>query len=371
MKLFFQTLFACSFMIAIISCKNRNPISAPPLSTEWPKDSVRVVQDSFSYPWEILWGKDNHIWVTERGGRILRIEPRSGARVFTFTVPDVVASGEGGLLGMVQHPNFSANGFLYIVYNYRRNNVYIQKVVRYNYQNNTLVNPLVLVDNIPAANIHNGSRLLITADEKLLISTGDAAIPSTAQDTSSLSGKILRINLDGTIPADNPFPNNRIWSYGHRNPQGMVLANNKLYTSEHGANIEDEINIIEKGRNCGWPSVEGPCNGVELNFCSLNNVREPIFSSGTSTLAYCGIDYYNGTRIPQWGNSLLLVTLKDQSLRQLKLSADGNSVVSSKTYLKNAFGRLRDVCISPEGRVYVCTSNAAGFDLLIEIQKPE
>jgi aldose sugar dehydrogenase len=370
MKFLFQALLFCAFFAAIIACKNRNPVSTPPISTDWPKDSIRVVQDSFSYPWEILWGKDNHIWMTERGGRILRIEPRTGARAFSFTIPDVVSFGEGGLLGMVQHPDFSTNGFLYVVYNYRKNGVYIQKVVRYVYQTNSLINPIVLVDNIPAANIHNGSRLFI-ANDKLFISTGDAAIPSLAQDTASLSGKILRINLDGSIPADNPFPNNRIWSYGHRNPQGMIVANNKLYTSEHGANIEDEINIIEKGRNCGWPSVEGPCNGVELNFCSLNNVHEPILSSGSSTLAYCGMDYYNSSRIPQWANSLLLVTLKDQSLRQLKLSGDGATVISSKTYLKNAYGRLRDVCVSPEGRVYVCTSNAAGFDLLIEIQKPD
>lgn len=370
MKPLFQTLFICIFISALVSCRNKDTI-APPVSTEWPKDSLRIVQDSLNYPWEILWGKDNHIWMTERTGRISRIEPRTGARVFSFNVPDVVSVGEGGLLGMVHHPNFSANGFLYIVYNYRKNNVYTEKVVRYTYQNNTLTAPFVLVDNIPAANIHNGSRLVITADEKLLISTGDAAIPSMAQDTASLSGKILRINLDGTIPADNPFPNNRTWSYGHRNPQGMVMVNNILYTSEHGANIDDEVNIIEKGRNFGWPNVEGPCNGVELNFCTLNNIKEPVFSSGSSTLAYCGLDYYNGTRIPQWANSLLLVTLKDQSLRQLKLSANGLTVTSSKTYLKNSYGRLRDVCVSPEGRVYVCTSNAAGFDLLIEIQKPD
>jgi glucose/arabinose dehydrogenase len=203
------------------------------------------------------------------------------------------------------------------------------------------------------------------------VSTGDASIPSMAQDITSPSGKILRMNTDGNIPTDNPMAGNRAWSWGHRNPQGMVFANNILYTSEHGPAIEDEINIIEKGRNYGWPNVNGLCDGLELNFCTNNNVKEPIFSSGSGTLAYCGLDYYNNARIPQWQNSLLLVTLKDQSLRQLKLSNDGLTVVSSKPYFKNLFGRLRDVCISPEGRVYICTSNGNVADKIIEIQKPE
>lgn len=334
-------------------------------------ENIRILKSNLSYPWEILWGKDNHIWMTERIGNISRIDPKTGNSTFQFSVPDVVSSGEGGLLGMALHPEFDKTGFLYIVYNYNKNNRYTEKVVRYTYQNNTLSNPFILLDDIPASNIHNGSRLLITADNKLLISTGDAASSSLAQNISSLSGKILRLNLDGSIPADNPYPGNSLWSWGHRNPQGMVFANNMLYISEHGPSVEDEINIIEKGRNYGWPDVTGPCDGNEISFCNDKNIKQPIFSSGNSTLAYCGLDYYNHSLISEWANSLLLVTLKDESLRQLKLSADGNSILSSKTYFKNKFGRLRDICISPDGKVYICTSNANGSDNLIEIKMPE
>jgi glucose/arabinose dehydrogenase len=204
---------------------------------------------------------------------------------------------------------------------------------------------------------------------KIYFSTGDASVSSAAQDLNSRSGKILRLNTDGTVPAENPFIGNPVWSYGHRNPQGLIFVNNKWYESEHGPNIEDELNIIEKGRNYGWPNVNGPCDGSEISFCTSNNIKEPIWSSGSVTIAVCGIDYYNGDLIPVWKNSILMTTLKDQSLQQLKLSTDGNSVVSTSVYYKGEFGRLRDVCISPSGKVYLCTSNGSNSDKIIEISK--
>jgi glucose/arabinose dehydrogenase len=138
------------------------------------------------------------------------------------------------------------------------------------------VNAKTLVDNINASGIHNGCRLLITPDLKLFITTGDASNQSLPQNKNALNGKILRINLDGSIPSDNPFPNNPVWSYGHRNSQGLVFANNMLYSSEHGPSSDDEINIIEKGRNYG-PEALSLCNEfVERNFCNANNVKEPI-----------------------------------------------------------------------------------------------
>jgi aldose sugar dehydrogenase len=371
MKSILKTFFYCLFFVGVfIACKKKEstPASNPPLTDDkWPTDSVRTVAQNLSLPWEILWGKDDNLWITERPGRIRQINPKTGEILFTHTITEVVSNGEGGLLGMVQHPDFLSNGYLYVVYNYNKAAVYTEKVVRFTFSNNTLTNPITLLDNIPAANIHNGSRLLIT-DNKLFITTGDAANTALAQNTSSLAGKILRINLDGSVPADNPIAGNPVWSWGHRNPQGMVLVNNIFYTSEHGPNIEDEVNIVEKGRNYGWPNVNGPCDGGELSFCTANNIRQPIFSSGSSTLAYCGLEYYNNARIPQWSNSLLLVTLKDQSLRQLKLSNDGLSVTSSATFFKNSFGRLRDACVSPAGRVYLCTGNGSN-DRIIEIQR--
>ena len=199
------------------------------------------------------------------------------------------------------------------------------------------------------------------------MTTGDALNQSLPQNINALNGKILRLNIDGTIPSDNPFPNNAVWTYGHRNPQGLVMVNNILYSSEHGPDIEDEINIIEKGRNYGWPDVKGPCDGAELIFCATNNVKEPIWSSGNVTIAVCGLDYYNNDLIPQWKNSLLMMTLKNSSIRQMKLSDDKRSIVDTQTFFKDKWGRLRDLCISPAGKVYVCTSNGGNSDVLVEI----
>ena len=354
-------------LIMLFSCKSKNN-DIPVVPNDWPTDSVRVVKNNLNFPWEILWGKDDFIWMTERGGKISKVNPKTGDVVFTTTLPDVVSNGEGGLLGMVQHPDFLSNGFFYVVYNYGN---YKEKLVQLKFNNNAVQTVATLIDNIPASSIHNGSRLWITADAKIFMTTGDASVQNNAQQTSSLSGKVLRFNLDGSIPADNPIAGSPIWSLGHRNPQGFVVANGLIYTSEHGPDVEDEVNIIDKNRNYGWPTVTGPCNtAAEISFCTTNNVKEPIWSSGGGTIAVCGLDYYNNSRIPAWQNSLLLCTLKDASLRVLQLSANGLLVTGQQTLFKNRFGRIRDICISPAGRVYLCTSNGGNTDALVEISKP-
>ena len=357
------------FLFTCINCEN-NASNAAQNSN--PKAGVRILRKDLNYPWEITLAKDNSIWMTEREGKISRIDPSSGKTLFSFTIKEVQSRNEGGLLGPAFDPDFEHNGFLYVVYDYNKNGSYTEKLVRFTYAKNTLSSPFVLIDNITANTNHNGSRLWITneAKPKIFMSTGDAFNDDLAQPTNTLNGKILRLNLDGTIPADNPFQNNPVWSYGHRNPQGLVMVNNILYESEHGPDIEDEVNIIEKGRNYGWPDVKGPCNKTdEILFCKTHNVKEPIWSTGNSTLATSGLDYYNGNLIAQWKNSLLLMTLKNSSIQQLQLSADGKSVSSNKTWFKNEWGRLRDLCISPDGKVYVCTSNGDNNDMLIEISK--
>ena len=329
------------------------------------KDSI-IVQN-LNFPWEILWGPDNHIWMTERAGKISRVNPVTGTVTPVITISEVVSNNEGGLLGMVLHPNFSATPHVYVVYDYNNGGNYREKVVRYTYNGTTLTNPATIIDNISASPIHNGSRLVIIND-KLFISTGDASNTSLPQNQSALNGKILRLNLDGTIPVDNPVSGNPYWSFGHRNPQGLVYANDILYSSEHGPSNDDEINIIEKGRNYGWPDVEGFCNtSGEQSFCAANNIKEPI-QAWTPTIATSGLDYYNKDLIPQWKNSLLLATLKDATLYQLKLDNTFTSVSSSNEYFRNKYGRIRDICISPEGKVYICTSNG-GNDKIIEITK--
>lgn len=367
-----QYLLLIFLFILLNSCRRTDPGTVNPPVDDWPSDSVRTVKSGLNFPWEILWGQDDHIWMTERGGKISKIDPKTGTVVFSTSITEVAANNEGGLLGMVQHPGFLSNGLFYVVYNYNSGGNYREKLVQMKFENGTIQPVITLIDNIPASGIHNGSRLWIINDAspKIFMTTGDANVSNNAQNTGSLSGKTLRFNLDGTIPADNPIPGSPVWSFGHRNPQGLVVANGIMYASEHGPDIEDEVNIIEKNRNYGWPNVMGPCDQPsEITFCTANNVKPPIWSSGSSTIAVCGLDYYNNARIPDWQNCLLMLTLKDASLRALKLSADSRSIVSQQTYFKNQFGRLRDICISPAGRVYLCTSNGGNADVLVEISK--
>lgn len=365
-KLLLFSLFAGTLAFCSPSkTQNNGPITTV--------DSNRIIRSNLQYPWEILWGKDNHIWMTERGGKISKLDPVSGNEVFTDLISEVVSNNEGGLLGMVQDPGFLTNGFFYVVYNYMNAGNYREKLVKMRFNNGAMQAVSTLIENIPASSIHNGSRLWISNEPvpKLYMTTGDAAVSANAQNTASLSGKVLRFNLDGSIPADNPIPGSPVWSYGHRNQQGLVMGTNGImYASEHGPNIEDELNIIEKNRNYGWPSVNGPCDlPAEITFCNANNVKTPIWSSGSSTIAVCGLDYYNYDLIPGWKNCLLMLTLKDASLRVLSLSADGLSITAQNTVFKNRFGRLRDICISPQGKVYLCTSNGGNSDMLIEISK--
>ena len=327
-----------------------------------------VLTENLNFPWKILWGPDNFIWMTERGGRISRVNPSNGAVTPLITIPEVVANNEGGMLGMVLHPNFSVTPQVFVAYDYNSGNGYKEKIVRYTYNGTTLTNPTTIIDNIAASSIHNGCRLLITPDLKLFITTGDASDQSNPQNLSALNGKILRLNLDGTIPSDNPIAGNPLWTFGHRNPQGLVFANNKLYSSEHGPDTDDEINIIEKGRNYGWPAVRGFCNeSGEQSFCTANNVKEPI-KAWTPTAAVSGMDYYNKDQISEWKNSLLVVALKNARLYQLKLDNTFTIITETNEYFTNKYGRMRDVCISPDGKVYICTSNG-GNDKIIEISK--
>lgn len=330
----------------------------------------KVLVNDLSYPWDMVWAPDNTIWFTERPGRINKIDPLTGQFKLLLTISDVYPNNEGGLLGMVFHPDFESKPFLYVVYNYKGpNNTTLEKVVRYNVDSDNISSPFTILDQIPGASIHNGSRLLFGPDKKLYISTGDASNQPSAQNLSSLSGKILRINDDGSIPEDNPFAGSRIWTYGHRNPQGLTFVGDKLFSSEHGPSTDDEINVIEKGRNYGWPNVAGYCDNNKPNesqFCVENNIKEPIISlEPTQTLALCGIDYYNHMDIPEFNGSLLVATLKMQRLLQLKLNDAKDKIIERKEFLINKYGRLRDVLVAPNGKIYICTSN--GNDKIIEL----
>ncbi len=323
-------------------------------------DTVTLIS-GIETPWEVLWGPYGFIWFTERAGRVNRVNPSTGENQVILTVADVFEYGEAGLLGMALHPDFEETPWVYLVYNYTDGPNIRERLVRYSWNGSLLENATTLIDAIPGNSYHNGSRLLFGPDGKLYMSTGDAGNTSNSQNISSIAGKLLRLNPDGSIPFDNPDPNSYVWSSGLRNSQGLVFApNGNLYGSEHGPSSDDEVNLLEKGRNYGWPDVAGFCDLPGENiFCQENNVHEPLFA-WTPTLAVSGIDYYDHAAIPAWQGNLLMTSLKASKMLSLKLSEDGLSITETADWFAGTWGRLRDVCVAPDGRVFVAVSNRDG-----------
>jgi aldose sugar dehydrogenase len=323
---------------------------------------VRTVADSLDTPWEILWGPDNWIWMTERYGRISRVNPATGQVKQLIKIPDIYEQSESGLLGMALHPDFGTKPLVYVAYTHNQAG-FKERIVRYTYYQNgdSLGGRVVLLDGIAASTNHDGCRLVFGPDKKLYISTGDATNTNYPQETYSLNGKILRMNEDGSIPVDNPYGNSYVWATGLRNTQGLAWVNGKLYGSEHGPNNDDELNLLMGGRNFGWPNVHGFCDlDVEKQFCEDSNVVEPLYA-WTPTVALAGLDYYpSGGPISKWENSLLVTTLKGSRLIVFRLVNGGDSISQLEEVYSNQYGRLRDVCISPDGRVFIATSNRDG-----------
>jgi len=315
---------------------------------------TEVIAEGLEIPWEVAFAPDNRILVTERPGRV-RVIQNGQLQPDPILTVQTAGSGEGGLQGMALDPDFAANKFVYLYISSGSGNTLTNRVVRYRDTGSALAEPKTLVDAIPGNNNHNGGRLAFGPDKKLYVTTGDSQEPSLAQDKNSLAGKVLRLNPDGSTPADNPFagqPGARgeVWSLGHRNPQGLAWDDSgTLYLAEHGPSgdlgqcCKDEVNKIDKGANYGWPEVTGDQK--------RDGLVNPILQSGNATTwAPAGLSlgpdgrlYFGALR----GEHLHAVTLKDGK-------------VTKNEELFKEFGRIRAVVKGPDNRLYITTSNRDG-----------
>lgn len=321
----------------------------------------RVIAEDMQVPWEIRWGHDNHLWVSGIDGMIFRVNPETGTRDTLLTqIPNLVRypTNEPGLLGfdILTKNNITS---LFAAYTFEGKNFSLYlRLIRFTYDKNLnkLIEPRIILDSIPGGYSHVGCRVKCHADSLLFLTIGDGGrldnIPS--QNLQSYAGKTLRIMTDGTIPSDNPFPQSAIWTWGHRNHQGLCFtSNNTVYSTEHGTQGDDELNVLKKGGNFGWPFVEGFCDSpTEEQFCRDSQVIEPKLAF-TPTLAIAGIEYYEGKKFHQWKNSLLVTSLRSPFFSVFPLNSNQDSVLNWLKYPNVEGSRLRSVCVSPDGRIFL------------------
>ena len=363
-KYFYRFLiFVAVFGVASCTVSTKEKRFELPVEAVMKLDSTEIgfttILSNLHVPWELAWGPDDQIWFTEQSGTVSKVDPHTGIKKQMLDITSKVHRHRTmGLLGLAIH---SLKDQVFVVLNYTTytaDSVLVSRLERYSYTRDTLSKPKILLEVPGGKGGHNGSRVIISKRGEIFWATGDIGRAENAQDTTSLNGKILRLNIDGSIPDDNPFPESPVWSIGHRNIQGLSMtAGGHLFSSEHGEATDDEVNLISKGRNYGWPYVEGFCDTPsEKLFCDSVPVTEPL-TAWTPCIAPSGMEYYHSEKIPEWKNALLLLTLKGVSMHILHLNRGFNKITLQKIQFENTFGRLRDICVSPSGDVYVSTSN--------------
>ncbi len=307
--------------------------------------AVQTFVQNLEVPWDMVFLPDSNMAViTERSGQLRLVDPKGHTDTQPFfTLQNVKAVGEGGLLGITLDPQFLDNRYVYLYYTYSQNgNDTLNRVVRYILGEGGLFHEKVLVDHIPGNLFHNGGRLRFGPDGYLYVTTGDAQKPSQAQDIHSLAGKILRMNREGNPAEENPF-NNLVYSYGHRNPQGLAWDSaGQLWETEHGNNATDELNRIEKGKNYGWPTITGDQ--------THEGMVSPIIHSGKDTWAPSGMAFFEG--------KLYFAGLRGQSLYEVTNLQSNRPEL--KRLLQNQFGRLRTVVVGLDNMFYMLTNNRDG-----------
>ena len=365
LKLLLTKIVFSILLLTNAACAEADDKLPPPADT--PKMRVETVASNLEIVWSIKFAPDGRMFFTERPGRVRVVENGKLIEKPLFVVADVELKDEGGLMGMALHPKFAENRFLYLAYTYRANGEQNVRVVRYRETGETLIDAKTIVELIPAARYHAGTRLGFGPDGKLYITTGDATNQSQGQELNTLGGKTLRLNDDGTIPDDNPFVNQKgarpeIWTYGHRNAQGMDWQpeSGLMFQTEHGPSLidgvslfkrsgGDEVNVVERGKNYGWAKISHKMKreGMETAIRQYSPAVAP--ASGM---------FYRGALFPEFKNNFLFGALKGESIVRLVL--DGRRVVAEEKLFVKTYGRIREIAEAPDGSIYFSTSNRDG-----------
>jgi len=322
-----------------------DPIPLPKPITNSENASVIILAENLDKPRAIAIS-DDRIFITEKDGfiRVIQNNTLIESPLAVFRSANVF---DGGLLGITLHPNFSNNHYIYVFLTYEEDGSLWNKILRITESENKLQDAEIIFDKIPGSSFTNGGFLKFGPDEKLYVGTGTISDSShLPQDLDSLSGKILRLNDDGTIPNDNPFSDSPVYSLGHRNPQGMTWDNNgNMFVAESGPEKNDEINLIQAGKNYGWP--EQQCSGND-------NFENPILCFDPS-IEPGGILFYSGDKL-DFESPFIMASMRAANLYQL----DFEEGLSSQKSILSGIGRVRDVVQGPDGSLYVITSNTDG-----------
>jgi glucose/arabinose dehydrogenase len=350
--------------------------AAPPLVTERGDIRVVTVAEGLEHPWGLAFLPDGRMLVTERPGRLRTVEADGRLSAPIAGVPAVFASGQGGLLDVALDPNFADNRLIYLSYAEAGDGGTAgTAVARGRLGDGTLEDVEVIFRQRPKVGGQNhwGSRLVFAPDGTLFVTLGERYQKERAQNLDEHLGKLIRINPDGSVPADNPFVGRdgalpEIYSLGHRNMQGATLhpVTQRLWIVDHGARGGDEINLPEAGKNYGWPIITfgRDYSGLPIGEGTAKpGLEQPIYYWDPS-IAPSGMVFYTGERIPGWQGDLFVGALKDRLL--VRLEVDGTTVTHEERLLKPLRERIRDVRNGPDGYLYLLTDDADGRILRLE-----